>query len=282
MWSGITRFGLEEGLDVSVFLLWLVVPLLLLGHACEIGLFQPIVWLFLLVGLVWSQTFSVQWGPWWLGVGLHCERSAWPLVVIGFGHKFAPHHVGFYCCPSTLPVWTSIGSEPPWYRSAFHLSVGNDELTNMPTMEQCTLQRSGPILFVLVNLRTFRSLLLLFVDFFIQLLFTSLLLLNNQYLPSSILQSCLYFYWCWYYCLISHLSCDQLCLLWHQCLGHLHSHHVSDMHNHAHGIPAVPLATTLDHCPVCAKAKLYKAACGCASSHWATCYFHGLSINFVF
>jgi len=34
------------------------------------------------------------------------------------------------------------------------------------------------------------------------------------------------------------------------------------MHNHAHGIPAVSVANDLDHCLVCTKAKLHKAAHG--------------------
>jgi len=54
------------------------------------------------------------------------------------------------------------------------------------------------------------------------------------------------------------------------------------MHNYAHGIPAVPLVTALDHCAVCAKAKLHKAAHGHAPSQQATHCFQGLSINFGF
>jgi len=65
---------------------------------------------------------------------------------------------------------------------------------------------------------------------------------------------------------ISHLTREQLCLLWHQCLGHLHSRRLSDMHKYANGVPAVSFATTLDHCAVCAKAKLHKAARGIAST----------------
>ena len=42
---------------------------------------------------------------------------------------------------------------------------------------------------------------------------------------------------------INHLTRDQLHLLWHQCLGHLHSRRVSDMHKFAIGIPSVPLDT---------------------------------------
>jgi len=81
---------------------------------------------------------------------------------------------------------------------------------------------------------------------------------------------------------INHLSHEQLHLLWHQHIGHLHSRCVSDMHNHVHGIPAVPLATDLDYCLVCAKAKLHKVAHGHASTRHATSCFQGLSIDFGF
>jgi len=81
---------------------------------------------------------------------------------------------------------------------------------------------------------------------------------------------------------ISHLTLDQLHLLWHQHLGHF--------------TPIMSLiciimlmATLLFLLPllwiialICAKAKLHKAACGQASSHWATCCFQGLSIDFDF
>jgi hypothetical protein len=61
---------------------------------------------------------------------------------------------------------------------------------------------------------------------------------------------------------LCHLTRDQLRILWHQRLGHIHSRRVSKMHKHADGIPPVLIATELDTCPVCAHAKLHKAARG--------------------
>ena len=75
---------------------------------------------------------------------------------------------------------------------------------------------------------------------------------------------------------------DQLCLLWHQSLGHLHSRWVSNMHKFAIGIPSVPLNTDLDQCPICIKAKLHKAAQGQSSSRQAMQCFQGISIDFGF
>jgi hypothetical protein len=66
------------------------------------------------------------------------------------------------------------------------------------------------------------------------------------------------------------LSRDQLRLLWHQCLGHIHSCRISKMQEAANGIPKVPIATELDTCPVCAHAKLHKAAHGPTSFCRAT------------
>jgi len=81
---------------------------------------------------------------------------------------------------------------------------------------------------------------------------------------------------------LNHLTRDQLCLLWHQRLGHLHSRRVSNMHKFAIGIPSVPLNTDLDQCPICIKAKLHKAARGQSSSRRATQCFQGISIDFGF
>ena len=55
---------------------------------------------------------------------------------------------------------------------------------------------------------------------------------------------------------LCHLNRDQLHILWHQCLGHLHSCHVSNLHKFAQGVPSVPVATDLDSCPVCTHAAL--------------------------
>jgi hypothetical protein len=75
---------------------------------------------------------------------------------------------------------------------------------------------------------------------------------------------------------------DQQWLLWHQHFAHLHSRCLSNMHRHADGVPKVPIATELDSCPVCATAKLQKAARGKESSHHATQCNQGVSIDFGF
>ena len=58
---------------------------------------------------------------------------------------------------------------------------------------------------------------------------------------------------------LCHLNRDQLRILWHQRLGHLHSRHVTDLHKLAQGVPSVLIATELDFCSVCAGAKLHYA-----------------------
>jgi hypothetical protein len=67
-----------------------------------------------------------------------------------------------------------------------------------------------------------------------------------------------------------HVSREQLGLLWHLRLAHVHNRRASTMHAHAHGIPKVPIASELDKCPVCAHAKLRKAARGKEDSRRAT------------
>jgi hypothetical protein len=62
--------------------------------------------------------------------------------------------------------------------------------------------------------------------------------------------------------IICHLTRDQLRLLWHQRFGHIHSRRISDMHRHADGVPKIVIASELDIYPICAQAKLRKAARG--------------------
>jgi len=80
--------------------------------------------------------------------------------------------------------------------------------------------------------------------------------------------------------LIHHLTRDQQRILWHQRLGHIHSRRVSDTHRYATGVPAVPIATELDKCPVCAHAKLQKAARGTNDSRKADRCYQGISIDY--
>jgi hypothetical protein len=71
---------------------------------------------------------------------------------------------------------------------------------------------------------------------------------------------------------VSHLTREALRLIWHQRLGHMYSRRVSDMHKYAIGVPNLPIATEIDDCPICLKAKLHKA----------TQCNQGISIDFGF
>jgi hypothetical protein len=83
--------------------------------------------------------------------------------------------------------------------------------------------------------------------------------------------------------ILCHLTRDQLGILWHQCLGHIHSRCVSKMLKHADGIPPVPIATELDTCPVCVHVKLCKAARGLESTRThATQPGQGIGVDFSF
>ena len=81
---------------------------------------------------------------------------------------------------------------------------------------------------------------------------------------------------------LHHLGRDQLRILWHQRLGHMHSRRVSNMHRYADGIPKVSIATELEKCPICIQAKLRKANRGQTDSRHATQCNQGLSIDFGF
>jgi hypothetical protein len=82
--------------------------------------------------------------------------------------------------------------------------------------------------------------------------------------------------------IVRQLSREQQRVLWHQRLGHMHARRVSEAHKYATGIPVLPNASDLDKCPICARAKLHKAARGTASSRRATQCFQGISIDFGF
>ena len=82
---------------------------------------------------------------------------------------------------------------------------------------------------------------------------------------------------------VSQLSRDQLRLLWHQRLGHLHDRRLHDTHKSADGIPRLPVGgTALDRCPVCIQAKLRKDNRGTENSRRATCCGQGISVDFGF
>jgi hypothetical protein len=82
--------------------------------------------------------------------------------------------------------------------------------------------------------------------------------------------------------IVQQLSREQQRILWHQRLGHIHARRVSEAHKFATGIPVLPNASDLDKCPICARAKLHKAARGTATSRRATQCFQGISIDFGF
>ena len=81
---------------------------------------------------------------------------------------------------------------------------------------------------------------------------------------------------------LCHLNHDQLHVLWHQCLGHFHSRHMSNLHKYAQGLPFVPIATELDSCPICARAKLHHADWSAVDSQCAIMCNQGISVDFGF
>ena len=82
---------------------------------------------------------------------------------------------------------------------------------------------------------------------------------------------------------MAHVTRQQLRLLWHHRLGHIHSRRVTDLHRYADGVPnELPLASELDKCPICAQAKLRKAARGQEDSRRAKQCGQGVSIDFGF
>ena len=81
---------------------------------------------------------------------------------------------------------------------------------------------------------------------------------------------------------VAQLTQDQLRILWHQRLGHIHSRRMSEMHKYVEGVPKLPVATELDTCPICVKAKLHKADQSKSDSRHATRCNQGISIDFGF
>ena len=81
---------------------------------------------------------------------------------------------------------------------------------------------------------------------------------------------------------MSRLTQEQLRVLWHHRLGHIHSRRVANMHKFADGIPKLPEANELQTCPICVRAKLHKAAKSKKDSRHATVCGQGISIDFGF
>jgi GAG-pre-integrase domain len=78
---------------------------------------------------------------------------------------------------------------------------------------------------------------------------------------------------------VNHLSRDQLRLLWHQRLGHLHFRRIQDAHKTADGIPIIASASKLQQCPICARAKLRRADRTQVDSRHATLCNQGISVD---
>jgi hypothetical protein len=75
---------------------------------------------------------------------------------------------------------------------------------------------------------------------------------------------------------IRQITREQQRVLWHQRLGHIHPRRISQAHKYADGIPIIANANDLEKCPICARAKLHKAARGTTTSRRATICFQGL------
>ena len=70
--------------------------------------------------------------------------------------------------------------------------------------------------------------------------------------------------------------------LWHMRLGHANSRVVSELHKHAKGIPKLPRTDALDHCHLCARAKLHKSSRGDAVVHECTSCWQHIQVDFGF
>jgi hypothetical protein len=81
---------------------------------------------------------------------------------------------------------------------------------------------------------------------------------------------------------VKQLTRDHQRHLWHQRFGHINSRRLAQAHQFATGVPAIPKPGPLDTCPICAKAKLHKAARSQSSSRRATQCYQGISVDFGF
>jgi hypothetical protein len=82
--------------------------------------------------------------------------------------------------------------------------------------------------------------------------------------------------------IVRQITREQQRILWHQRLGHIHPRRISQAHKYANGIPAIANASELEKCPICARAKLHKAARSATTSRRAMQCFQGISIDFGF
>jgi hypothetical protein len=82
--------------------------------------------------------------------------------------------------------------------------------------------------------------------------------------------------------IVCQITREQQRILWHQRLGHIHPRRIAQAHKYADGIPAIAHASDLEKCPICARAKLHKAARSAKTSRRANQCFQGISIDFGF
>ena len=78
---------------------------------------------------------------------------------------------------------------------------------------------------------------------------------------------------------LHHLTRNQLHIIWHQRLWHIHLRRVSQIHAHSTGIPNASLATDHGNCPSCTHAKLCHHPHSDAPSHLAPMSGQGISID---
>jgi GAG-pre-integrase domain len=78
---------------------------------------------------------------------------------------------------------------------------------------------------------------------------------------------------------VRHLTCDQLRILWHQRLGHLHNQRLKLAACAATGLLDIGAEDKLHKCPICSAAKLHKPNKGTEDSPRATVCNQGISID---
>jgi len=99
---------------------------------------------------------------------------------------------------------------------------------------------------------------------------------HTMYLPTGHLPPKQWFFLIWY------LTKQQVLHLWHQYLGHIDRHFVTEMHYFATGIPCIAIPNDLDSCPICLSSKIHHAPRGKLNTCHATWCYQGISIDFVF
>ena len=81
---------------------------------------------------------------------------------------------------------------------------------------------------------------------------------------------------------VNALTRNQLHVLWHMHLGHIHEQLPLDLHKYVDDVPGLPHSNILHSCPMCAQAKLHKANCGDTNTTKATDCWQDIQIVFGF